>query len=77
MFEICGNNVTDLAAGEECDDGNLIAGDGCSPNCQTEFCGDGFVTPPEHVMMRIRLMMIFVIQIVLLSPVKYVRVEIS
>ncbi len=28
---------------EQCDDGNTTAGDGCDANCQTEFCGDGFV----------------------------------
>ncbi len=47
----CGNNI--LEAGEVCDDGNLVAGDGCSPDCKTEAifsctngickatCGDG------------------------------------
>lgn len=35
----CGNGVLD--AGELCDDGNLVAGDGCTPSCQpTRFeCG--------------------------------------
>ena len=28
----CGNNVLD--AGEECDDGNVFGGDGCSPTCR-------------------------------------------
>jgi len=32
----CGNGV--LEAGEECDDGNLLNGDGCSPQCQLELC---------------------------------------
>jgi cysteine-rich repeat protein len=30
----CGNGALD--AGEECDDGNTTAGDGCSPTCQNE-----------------------------------------
>jgi fibro-slime domain-containing protein len=30
----CGNNVID--PGEECDDGNTVGGDGCSPACQIE-----------------------------------------
>jgi cysteine-rich repeat protein len=36
----CGNGTTE--AGEECDDGNLFTGDGCSPACLIEtVCGDG------------------------------------
>jgi cysteine-rich repeat protein len=30
----CGNRALDM--GESCDDGNMVAGDGCSPMCQTE-----------------------------------------
>jgi cysteine-rich repeat protein len=40
----CGDGVLD--AGEQCDDGNTAAGDGCSPTCQLEVsptCGDGVV----------------------------------
>jgi cysteine-rich repeat protein len=38
----CGNDIVD--ADEACDDGNVIAGDGCSPDCQsTESCGNGTV----------------------------------
>ncbi|MBI1972493.1 DUF4215 domain-containing protein, partial [Candidatus Woesearchaeota archaeon] len=37
----CGNFVVD--SGEQCDDGNLISGDGCSNTCQNEFCGDSVV----------------------------------
>jgi penicillin amidase len=33
---ICGNGV--VALGEECDDGNLIPGDGCDENCEIDFC---------------------------------------
>lgn len=36
----CGNGVLD--PGEVCDDGNLVAGDGCSPDCRSlEICGNG------------------------------------
>lgn len=31
---VCGNGI--LEAGEECDDGNQVAGDGCNINCQLE-----------------------------------------
>jgi cysteine-rich repeat protein len=43
----CGDGITQPALGEECDDGNDVACDGCSPDCQLEFCGDGVVCPPE------------------------------
>jgi cysteine-rich repeat protein len=32
----CGDGVVDTAAGETCDDGNLLDGDGCGPQCQVE-----------------------------------------
>src|SRR5437773_10813014 len=35
----CGNSVVE--AGEQCDDGNLVAGDGCSASCRLEVCGNG------------------------------------
>jgi len=36
---LCGNgNPND--AGEQCDDGNVVSGDGCSSTCQLEYCGD-------------------------------------
>lgn len=44
---VCGNNVVE--SGEECDDGNIVSGDGCGgadhPNgaCSLEFCGDKYV----------------------------------
>ncbi len=37
-FALCGNGEVEL--GEECDDGNLIDFDGCSAECQDEFCPD-------------------------------------
>ncbi|HTY19762.1 MAG TPA: myxococcus cysteine-rich repeat containing protein, partial [Myxococcota bacterium] len=39
--ETCGNGI--LEVDEQCDDGNLVPGDGCSPACRTEHgqCDDG------------------------------------
>ena len=37
----CGNTVVD--AGEGCDDGNEVSGDGCTALCVDEFCGDGSI----------------------------------
>ncbi|TMB54978.1 MAG: DNRLRE domain-containing protein [Deltaproteobacteria bacterium] len=37
IAHVCGNGVLDL--GEQCDDGNLVAGDCCSPLCQFEPTG--------------------------------------
>src|SRR5262249_45140554 len=34
---ICGNGTVD--PGEQCDDGNIVAGDCCSPSCQFESAG--------------------------------------
>jgi cysteine-rich repeat protein len=43
--------VTDTAAGEQCDDGNTVSGDGCSSTCQIEVvipvCGNGIIEAPE------------------------------
>jgi cysteine-rich repeat protein len=38
----CGNGIYNHA--EECDDGNRTPGDGCSPKCKFEYCGDGITT---------------------------------
>lgn len=43
---LCGNGTQDV--GEDCDDANNIAGDGCSPVCRFEFCGSGFLDPGEE-----------------------------
>lgn len=44
----CGNRIVD--PGELCDDGNQVAGDGCSHACQSdETCGNGFLDPVELV----------------------------
>jgi len=41
---VCGDGITNVpnnvGFNEQCDDGNLVAGDGCSPTCTYE-CGDG------------------------------------
>jgi len=45
----CGNGTVD--ASEECDDGNVLDGDGCSSSCFLEipgFCGDGALDPGEQ-----------------------------
>ncbi len=39
----CGNGT--LEGFEECDDHNLVVGDGCSAVCVKEYCGDGAVQP--------------------------------
>ncbi len=38
--ENCGNGKLD--EGEECDDGNDWGGDGCTPLCKINVCGDGY-----------------------------------
>ena len=43
----CGDGT--LGAGEQCDDGNAISGDGCSATCEIEgVCGDGTVGAGEQ-----------------------------
>jgi|GEM_PF-1574865 len=39
----CGDGLPNT--GEQCDDGNKKPGDGCSPTCSNEFCGDRVATP--------------------------------
>lgn len=38
---VCGNEQ--IEAGETCDDGNTVDGDGCNHRCTIEACGDGLV----------------------------------
>jgi cysteine-rich repeat protein len=47
----CGDGVVNTAAGEQCDDGNVVSGDGCSSTCQTEvplICGNGVLQAGEQ-----------------------------
>lgn len=45
LLVACGNYV--VQAGEDCDDGNQVSGDGCSSDCKAEYvCGDGTVQAP-------------------------------
>ena len=41
----CGNGI--VTAGEICDDGNVVDGDGCDSNCTPTACGNGIVTTGE------------------------------
>ena len=52
---VCGDGLVDPPdpnvmgdAGEACDDGNLINGDGCTVDCVISVCGDGAVGPDEE-----------------------------
>ena len=48
---VCGDGVVDSDRGEECDDGNVLDGDGCDSMCLIEgagVCGDGVVDPGEE-----------------------------
>ena len=60
--DCCGNNI--LEQGETCDDGNALANDGCSPNCQSEggeiqfnFTGEQqtFTVPPGVFTLEVEL----------------------
>ncbi|HTR54721.1 MAG TPA: DUF4215 domain-containing protein [Kofleriaceae bacterium] len=42
----CGDGHVDV--GEQCDDGNIMDGDGCSHSCQNEVCGNGVIDPGEQ-----------------------------
>jgi cysteine-rich repeat protein len=45
----CGDSLVQSFNGEECDDSNQIAGDGCNALCQTEVgCGNGIVEVGEE-----------------------------
>lgn len=51
----CGNGILDEGNDEECDDGNLVDGDGCSSTCEIEeececcpVCGNGILETGEE-----------------------------
>ena len=45
QLNVCGDG--DKGPSEECDDGNLVDGDGCSAACVLEACGNKIVDPGE------------------------------
>jgi cysteine-rich repeat protein len=45
VYAPCGDIVDPI---EECDDGNLVDGDGCDSNCRLTGCGNGVVTTGEQ-----------------------------
>jgi len=47
-FVLCGDGNLNLSAGELCDDGNFLNGDGCDSNCTPTSCGNGVVTLDEE-----------------------------
>lgn len=44
---LCPDGNVNTAAGEQCDDNNVVDGDGCDSNCTTTGCGNGIVTGGE------------------------------
>jgi aldose sugar dehydrogenase len=45
---VCGDSIIHLSLGEQCDDGNLINGDGCSNNCLKEDS----ITSPTNISVK-------------------------
>jgi cysteine-rich repeat protein len=45
---VCGDGWFDEPGGEECEDGNRHAGDGCGVTCRLERCGNGELEIGEH-----------------------------
>jgi cysteine-rich repeat protein len=43
----CGDALVQAVEGEQCDDGNNVGGDGCSPTCAFEACGNIVVDAQE------------------------------
>ena len=43
---VCGNTLIEV--NEECDDGNIVDGDGCNSTCKTETCGNKILESPEE-----------------------------
>jgi cysteine-rich repeat protein len=46
---LCGNGDLDESEGEQCDDGNLVGGDGCDELCQVESTGPDDICPGAEV----------------------------
>lgn len=46
--EYCGDGTVQAGLGENCDDGNTVAGDNCGPTCRIEGCGNGLVEGDEE-----------------------------
>ncbi len=44
----CGDDVIQPEIREQCDDGNVVDGDGCSMFCLLEECGNGILDPGEQ-----------------------------
>lgn len=44
----CGDAVIHTSNGEQCDDGNIVGGDGCDPQCKIEICGNGLAQGNEE-----------------------------
>ena len=48
IIETCGDGTVNNSGAEQCDDGNNIADDGCSPICTFEaYCGNAIIDPGE------------------------------
>ena len=45
--QYCGDEITQTADGEQCDDGNTVNTDSCTNLCNLPVCGDTIVTSPE------------------------------
>jgi len=43
----CGDGVVNAGCGEQCDDNDLVDGDGCDHTCKTTACGNGVQTAGE------------------------------
>lgn len=43
----CGNGILEASAGEQCDDGNTVDGDGCDSTCQVECNHSGLLCDPS------------------------------
>ncbi len=49
LMDYCGDGKVDSLFGEECDDGNGVARDGCEPNCTHRVgCGNGILEAGEQ-----------------------------